>query len=185
MANAIIIHGVNGHPKENWFPWIKSELEKIGCKCYIPQFPTPKNQNLERWNEVLKDYKKYLDEDSILIGHSLGAPYALCIIESLDKPIKAAFLVGGFVGKIGIKNIDIINKTITSRSFDFEKIKKNCKRFFLYNSDNDPYIRLEKGKELADILGVKLILVKGAGHFNIDSGYDKFGLLLKDVKKEL
>jgi len=27
-VNVFIIHGADGHPKENWFPWLKSELGK-------------------------------------------------------------------------------------------------------------------------------------------------------------
>ncbi|GAG44616.1 unnamed protein product, partial [marine sediment metagenome] len=32
----LIIHGTYGHPKENWFPWLKEELEILGEKVYVP-----------------------------------------------------------------------------------------------------------------------------------------------------
>ena len=41
MKTAIIIHGTEGYPEENWFPWLKSELEIIGYQTFVPQFPSP------------------------------------------------------------------------------------------------------------------------------------------------
>lgn len=56
-------------------------------------------------------------------------------------------------------------KSFTMREFDFGKIKSNCGRFTVFHSDNDPYVPLKKGEELAGLLGVEVTLVKGAGHF--------------------
>lgn len=36
MSNAIIIHGAYGAPQENWFPWMRSQLEQIGYTVYVP-----------------------------------------------------------------------------------------------------------------------------------------------------
>ncbi|RLJ02162.1 MAG: serine hydrolase family protein [Candidatus Aenigmatarchaeota archaeon] len=185
MTNIIIIHGAYGHPNENWFPWLKSELEKLGCRVFIPKFPTPENQSLKNWLKVFENYKQYLNENSIVVGHSLGPVFLLNILEKLDKPIKAAFFVSGFVGLLGNPNFDNINKTFVDKNFDWQKIKQNCKKFYIFHSDNDPYVPLEKAKELAKNLDVDIILVKNAGHFNEKAGYTKFELLLKKIKNEL
>jgi len=181
----LIIHGTYGYPKENWFPWLKEELEKLGEKVYVPTFPTPENQTLENWLKVFEDYKKYLDKDSILVGHSIGCAFILNVLERLNHPIKASFLVAGFLKKLNIKKFIELNKTFVDKSFDWNKIKQNCKNFFVYNSDNDPNVPLEKGKELAKNLGVELKIIKGAGHFNEKAGYTKFPKLLEDIKRFL
>jgi len=47
MPNVIFFHGAYGDGQENWFPWLKGELEEIGCTVIVPVFPTPENQSLE------------------------------------------------------------------------------------------------------------------------------------------
>ena len=43
MKKVVIIHGANGSPEENWFPWLKKELETKGIEVIIPQFPGGKD----------------------------------------------------------------------------------------------------------------------------------------------
>jgi len=185
MTNVFIIHGTGGNPEINWFPWLKKELEKLGCKVLVPEFPTPENQSLESWMSVFEKYRKYLDENSVVVGHSLGSAFLLSVLESLDMPIKASFFVSGFIGFLNNPDFDGLNKTFVDKPFDWKKIRKNCKRFYVLNSDNDPYVPLEKGKILAKNLEAELTVLKNAGHINQESGYTKSDLLLEMVKKEI
>ncbi|MBI2207885.1 alpha/beta hydrolase [Candidatus Woesearchaeota archaeon] len=123
-----------------------------------------------------------LDGNSILIGHSIGCAFILSVLEELDVKIKASFLVAGFLGPLGNEFYDAISKTFTQRAFDWKKIKSNCSRFLIYHADNDPHVPLSKGKEIAEKLSVELKIVNGAGHFNEESGYKTFELLLEDIK---
>ncbi|MFH1193834.1 MAG: alpha/beta hydrolase, partial [bacterium] len=94
MKTAFIIHGALGDPNENWFPWLKSELERLGFAVYVPAFPTsPKTQTLENWLKVFEEHKDHLDEDTIVIGHSLGPIFLLTILEQIKKPIRAAYFI--------------------------------------------------------------------------------------------
>lgn len=184
MANVFIIHGSYGYPRENWFPWLKTELEKLGHTVYVPQFPTPRGQTLNNWLKTFEKYRQYLNTTSVCIGHSCGVAFILNLLERLNHPIKTAFLVAGSVGLLHNK-FDKVSSTFTDRKFDWEKIKNNCNKFHVLHSDNDPYVPLEYGERIAQELGVKLNLVKGAGHFNKKAGYTKFDLLLAMVKKEI
>lgn len=183
MRNAFIIHGAYGKPTDNWLPWLKEELEKEGYTVLTPQFPTPEGQNLVNWLDIWSQYKDQCSAETIIIGHSIAVSFILRILEQLDHPIKAVFLVAGFIRNLNNSEVDGINASFYKESFNWEKIKKNCKTFVCFNSDNDPYVPLERGEEVAKNLGVKLTLVKGVGHFNTKAGYTKFPLLLEKIKK--
>ena len=180
MTNVFIIHGSYGNPSENWFPWLKEELEKKGCSVFAPKLPTPKDQCLENWQNVFSKYDHYLTRDSIVVGHSLGVAFLLNILERIEHKIKAAFLVSGFCEQLNSSRFDKINKTFIKR-FDYARIMSKCDRFFVYHSDNDPYVPLSIANNLAQNLGVKVILIKNAGHINKESGYTKFKELFDDI----
>lgn len=94
MTNIFIIHGTEGYPEENWFPWFKKELELKGHTVFVPQFPTPPvvPAKIAEWFDVLKSYEQHINEDTIFIGHSLGGIFTLRVLEKLTHPIKGAFL---------------------------------------------------------------------------------------------
>jgi len=183
-ARIFIFHGTEGHPQENWFPWLKRELEALGHEVIVPQFPSPPivPAKLSEWFEVLEDYKLLIDEETILIGHSLGGIFTLRVLEKLTRPIRAAFFVGT---PVGVKPILYYDRDNSYSGFDFnwELIRTKAKYFTVYHSDNDPYVALGNGKVLAEKLGVELSFVPGAGHFN--GSYTKFDLLRDDVLRTI
>ena len=141
------------------------------------QFPTPKNQTLQNWLAVLDEYT--LPDDTIFIGHSLGVPFVLNVLEK--HKAKGAFLVAGFTG-IADNQFDEGMKTFAQRTFEWDTIKQRCKHFVVFHSDNDPYLSLDKGQSVAKHLAVDVTLIKDAGHFNTASGYTTFPLLLEKIK---
>ncbi len=181
QRNVLIFHGTGGSPEGNWFPWLKKELESCNCRVFVPTFPHPKDHSLANWLEGLEKYEKFIDEDTILVGHSLGGLFLLRVLERLEKPAHAAFFVAA---PIGIKPIKYYESdyAFSGFSFDWNKIKGNARHFSVYHSDNDPYVSLGNGEELAKKLGVKLTFIPNAGHLNAESGYMKFPLLLGDIK---
>jgi hypothetical protein len=180
--NAFIIHGSFGSPEENWFPWLRAELEKLGVKAFAPRFPTPEGQSLRAWMDVFEGFRESVDEETVFAGHSLGPAFILNVLQGLDRPVKACFFVAGFLGALDNPEFDRINKGFSEREFDWKRIRKNCGKFFVFYSDNDPYVPKEKAIELAARLGVKPVMVKGAGHFNEKAGYINFPLLLEKIK---
>ena len=185
-SNVFVFHGTEGYPEENWFPWMKEKLEAKGCKVIVPQFPTPPivPAKILEWFEVLKKYEEYINEDTILIGHSLGGKFLLRILEKLKHSVKAAFFIGTPIGITPIANNERDN-AFTDNNFDWKNIKNKAKHFDVFQSDNDPFVSLGNGEQLAKNLGVELTFIPNAGHFNAPAGYLSFPDLLKKVEKVL
>lgn len=180
---AFIIHGAYGNPQENWFPWLKKELENLDYEVFSPTFPTPDNQSLENWNKVFEEYLDQLDKNTIMIGHSLACPFILNILQNTNAKVKAIYLVAGFHTLLG-HPIDEINKTFVQNGFDWEKIRSNCEKIHMFSGDNDPYIKKYISDELALNLTANYTVVSGGGHLNKTAGYLDFPELLEAIKND-
>jgi len=177
MRTAFIFHGVGGHPEENWFPWVKSELEKMGWQVVVPQFPNASRPTLASWLRDFDQYADLIDEKSILIGHSLGATFILRFLESYSGKIDTAAFVAGPIAKLH-NDFDSLIASFIDHPFDWEKIRMKANRFVAFYGDNDPYVPLVQGKELAGKLHAHLTIVPGGGHLNEGSGHFSFPEIL-------
>jgi len=146
----------------------------------VPDFP---NTNFPKLFEWLKFFEKNfsLRKDTILVGHSLGAPFILRLLERLPEgqKIGACFLVSGFERPLGFPETE----NFVDKPFDWEKIRQSCEKFVVIHSDNDPYVPLAIGKDLAKSLNVKLIIEHAAGHINAPGGFLSYPRLLNMILK--
>src|SRR5579871_1838812 len=133
MRNAIIFHGTDEKPTDQWFPWLKSELEKAGFKAEVPHYPKLNHGPVDN---VLPDTlaNHSFNEETVLIGHSAGAPLILSILEKIEPKTKRAIFVAGFCEPLpGPKD------PILQESYDWGRIKQKSGEFVFINSDNDPW----------------------------------------------
>jgi predicted alpha/beta hydrolase family esterase len=177
MRTAFIFHGVDGHPKENWFPSTKHELEKRGWNVIIPQFSDADHPDLNRWLLDFKQYEAFLDETSLLIGHSLGATFLLRLLEHDFRKVSTAVCVAGPIAELR-NNFDLAIRSFIDHPFDWNTIRTMAHRFLAFYGDDDPYVPLAQGRELSDKLNADLHVISGGGHLNKDSGYVQFPALL-------
>lgn len=184
MKNVLILHGTDSNPRDNWFQWLKGELEKQGHEVWIPDLPGAKNPNTKRYGDFIFGNSRWVFSDkSTIIGHSSGAVAILGLLQRLPKNVvvNTCVLVGSFKDNLGSKKLN----GLFEKPFDFKKIKKHAKRFIFIHSDNDPYCPLGHAKYLSKKLGGKLIVKKGQGHFNLEKGpeYKQFPFILEVLKK--
>lgn len=180
MKNALILHGTEGHSKENWFPWLEAELTKRGYRVWVPDLPDAHKPNISKYNAFIS--KKWrLDPDSIIIGHSSGSIAALGLLQETPAPTKiaAAYLVAGFVGNL---DWDALNE-IGSYPLDWPALKAKAQKFVLFHSDDDPYVPLEHGKIIQKNLDAELIVLPKQKHFSVSTEptYTKFPELLEKI----
>jgi predicted alpha/beta hydrolase family esterase len=176
MKNAILLHGLFGNPDNFWFPWLRERLVGRGFSVTAPQLPNPDEPNLEIWTEFALSNLTF-DEKTLIVGHSAGCPLTLSILNKLERPVRRAILVAGF---IRLKEMEDDNVMLL-KSPDWEKIKNNGREFFFFNSDNDPWgCDHHQGEALREKLGGTSIVQTGEGHFGskvFEQVYDAFPLL--------
>lgn len=184
--NVIIVHGAYGHPFENWFNWMKIELEKLGIECFVPKLPTPQGQELANWIQLFNSTMlPVINQNTILIGHSLGAAFLLRWLEQTNQSIATTILVCSFTGKVGIEKFDTINESFFSNPFDWHSITNKSKQFFCYHGNNDPYVADTNFDFIAENLQARKIIIPNGGHLNEASGYTSFPQLLIQLKSLL
>lgn len=185
MTRFFIIHGTKGDPKGNWFPWLAQQLEAKGHEVIVPRFPTPVGQSVGSWIATFQEYDHLVDSDTIFVGHSLGPAFILHLLEQRDDPVRACYFISGFTGLLGDDEFDELNNSFVEYDFNWERICANCGTFVVVNSDDDPYVPLDQGHDLAVHLGVPLTLLPAAGHINLESGFKAFPFLLDLIEEEL
>ncbi len=180
MTTIFIFHGVGGNSKENWFPWLKKQLETEQCRVVVLDLPHSDHPDLTEWSDYFRQYEELVDEQTIFVGHSLGGAFALRLLERMPKPIRACFLVAPVWGVMG-NQFDPQMETFTVPPYDWKTIRKNSKQFSVLHADNDPFIKLSQAEELAKHIDTEVTLVRGGGHLNANAGYTEFPFLLEKI----
>ncbi|HAX90879.1 MAG TPA: hypothetical protein DCY07_01535 [Rhodospirillaceae bacterium] len=181
-TNIIIVHGTGGSPEGNWFPWMKVELEALGGHVLVPRFPTPEGQSFEAWREVfLRVANGLRKENTILIGHSIGAPFVMRMAEESEGPYKAIFPICPFTKTLGCC-FDELNATFVDNVYDWDRVKAGAKHRLCFAGDDDPYVPLSFSQEAATKMEVELRIIPKGGHLNAEFGYLSFPQLLVEVE---
>ena len=184
--NVFIFHGTNGSPAANWFPWLRKELETLGIEVFLPALPTPEGQNETNWLKTFEPYQKLVNEQTIFVGHSMGAVLAMRLLENRNKPILAAVLAAPFHEELHLgEDFDRLLISFIDHHFDWKKIKNNCTKFVVFEGDDDPYVPLKQPKFIAEKLAAKLVVIPRGGHLSEETGYRQFPAILEEIKRLL
>lgn len=159
----VLLHCWYGNPRGDWYPWLKSSLERKGYQIEIPQLMTF-NSNLPNLKEEIERFQNLIDRETIVIGHSLGAVLALRIAE--ENSFKKLFLVSGW----DFDDLTKEHRLFWKNKINHRKIRKNVGEIYVFHSDSDPYFTAFQAEEMSKRLGGKFFLIKGAGHFTKSDG---------------
>ena len=176
----IVIRG-NGNtaPNENWFPYIKEELEKVGIPVINKEFPDPVLAKEKYWVPFIKNLGA--DEKTILIGHSSGAVAAMRFAEK--NRILGSILVGACY--TDLDDEDEKASGYYSRPWEWEIIKKNQHWIVQFASTDDPYIPVKEARHINQKLQTEYYEYVDEGHFGSDKNKTVFPEIVKIVKSKL
>ena len=184
-----IIHGWEGYPEENWFPWLKRELESRGFEVYVPQMPDADTPKREKWIPVLSSVIKSPDENTYLVGHSMGCQAVARYLETLSEGIKiggAIFVAGFFKRLTGLgeePNYEEVEKDWLETPISLNKIKGHLKNSVAIFSDDDPYVPLDNIDDFRDKLSSKIIIEHKMGHFSGFQDITELPIVLEELLK--
>ncbi len=183
-----VVHGWGGNPQENWFPWLRKELETKGFEVFIPQLPDPENPRIYNWVPKLSETVGRPDEQTYFVGHSMGCQtIARYLVLSLSEETKvggAVFVAGFFKRLTGIENEPgglEVEKHWLKTSLDLQKVKSHLNKSVAIFSDNDPYVPLDNQDDFRNKLGSKIIIEHQMGHFNASAGITKLPIVLQSI----
>ena len=162
--NFVILHGYTGSNQTNFIPWLKAELEQRGARVQAPQLPNTDNPTeVEQVQYVLDNVA--FDENTVLVGHSLGGLVAMRVLEKLPHKIHHLMMVApAILPQFYQGNDDIDTKTGErkrfidhfSYDFDFDKISSQAVHKTILQDNNDSKSRKPSMQYIADNIGATL-----------------------------
>lgn len=146
--------------------WKDTLQEELGDKfdVFVPNMPNKTNAQYGEWKIWFEKIIEKLDDNLILIGHSLGGSFLTKYLSenNLLRKIKALILVSTPHDDTDLPEpLAEFNIKLT-----LEKLSKQCPVIYLINSKDDPIIpesELEKYKK--ELPNAKVILFEDRGHF--------------------
>ncbi|KKU15578.1 MAG: hypothetical protein UX21_C0001G0002 [Microgenomates group bacterium GW2011_GWC2_45_8] len=177
MKKALILHSWFSHPEDNWYPWLKSELEKKGYEVWAPELPTmpTKAPDMETMLKFVIG-KNFVDENTTVIGHSLGSVLTLRLAE------RVKFAKGILIAGWDYNDLTPEHQGFWQTMMNHVQIKKNVPERVTLISDNDPYVTKIIAHEMAARLGAIAVDVGAKGHFlSKDDGVSEVPEILEFV----
>lgn len=176
QKRVFIIHGWDGYPGEGWFPWLKNELEKRGFVVFVPQMPKADEPRINNWVPALREVVGTPDENTYFVGHSMGCQTIARYLEGLEEGVKiggAVFVAGFFKRLSNLEDDDTVRSVANEwleTALDLVKVKSHINKNVAIFSDNDPFVPLDNQEEYRDILGARIMVEQGKGHFSGNTG---------------
>ena len=162
ILRVVIIHGWADDPSKGWMGWLAHSLRDRGVEVVAPRMPDPKQPNVEAWLKEVSSVVGVIDEQTALVGHSLGTYVLLRYLDGYarDDKLGKLILVAGFGGHERAEQGKHALPEV-----DFNRIRGRVNQIFNVYSDNDEIIPPAWSEALGRSLDAQNIIDPGKGHF--------------------
>jgi len=187
MKRVFIIHGWGGFPEEAWFPWLKQKLQEKGIEAFVPAMPDTEKPQIAKWVSFLSEQIAKPDQETYLVGHSIGVQTILRYLQTINQPIGGVLSVAGFYTLKDTTYQDASERDIAKpwleMLIDNDLVKQNAGKITAIFSDDDPYIDLENVEFFKQRLGAKTVVLSGKGHMGQSEGFKEISEILNELLK--
>ena len=159
----LLIHGYKGSPDKNFFPWLRDALHKQGHQVIAPSLPDPENPDPEVWIKALLEEMGPLDDQTIVVGHSIGAATALRFLEAAEARSTPKGCV--LISPPWMINSERFRGFFLSE-LDFDVLMWKASRFCVIHAKDDTVIPFDHAEKYAKVLHARLVPVETGGHFD-------------------
>ena len=192
MKKALLIHGwfalkdcqdpATPTPSSaHWFPWLSKQLMVNNIHTVAIEMPNAFNPQYNEWKSEFERYD--LNEDTILIAHSLGCGFLTRYISDNDVSVGKVIFVAPWIGVSQPTESNGFDRAFSEYTVDKNLIKKTA-GITIIESTNDMLSIGESVEYLMkNVADIKRIILKNKGHFRSeDLGTDEFPELLEEIK---
>ena len=189
MKKVYMIHGWDETSGENWFPWLRKELESRGFEVIALQMPDADLPHIEKWVPALKNIVKDPDESTYFVGHSMGCQAIIRYLETLPREtrIGGAVFVAGFLRHITNleQEPDVldVDREWAETPIDFAKARSHLSKSVAIFSTNDPCVSFDNREDFQQKLGSEIITLQNKDHLDADDNAFKLPEVLEAVLK--
>ena len=153
-SNFIILHGFTGRADKNFIPWLKESLEALGHRVQAPQMPNTDNpKEKEQVDYVIENCD--INENTVIIGHSLGGHIAMKLLQKTKQKINRLVLVAPAV----IPSFRLKDSTKFDNcdfNYDYKLIKSLAKEIIILSDNQEASRRQDYLEFLSNQFGVLL-----------------------------
>lgn len=186
MKKVYIVHGWDGTPEEPLFVWLDQELSKMDYLVFRLEMPNPETPIIEKWLEKLEE-NIFLNEETILVGHSIGCQAVIRFLEKKNEKISGLLLIAPWM-ELDLKTIEeegeeVVNiaKPWMETPINFESVRNNSSKIISIFSDNDPYVKISQKDLFEKELNSEIIIENNMGHFDPSSGCRELPSALRSI----
>jgi uncharacterized protein len=159
----IMVHGYKASPDMNFWPWLQRELVDRQFEVVAPVLPNPEEPDRDVWTKALLEAVGPMDDQDIVVGHSLGGAAALRLLEAAEArttPHACVLISTPWMIK------DERFRGFFLSELDYDVLMWRAAKFVVLHAKDDPTIPVTHAEKYAQVFHAKLITPETGGHFN-------------------